>query len=154
LCIIHLIRNTLKYVASKDQKPFLQDLRKVYTSPTEEAALTELDNLETIWGRKYPLPIKTWRNNWGNASAFFKFPQEIRTIIYTTNAVEAVHRQFRKITKTKSLFPNDESLKKILFLVYRDLSKKWSLMPVKNWAIVLSHLSIIFEERIKNVLPL
>lgn len=154
LCIIHLIRNTLKYVASKDQKPFLQDLRKVYTSPTEEAALTELDNLETIWGRKYPLPIKTWRNNWCNASAFFKFPQEIRTIIYTTNAVEAVHRQFRKITKTKSLFPNDESLKKILFLVYRDLSKKWSLMPVKNWAIVLSHLSIIFEERIKNVLPL
>lgn len=152
LCIIHLIRNTLKYVASKDQKLFMKDLRKVYTAPTEEAAIIELENLETIWGNKYPLPIRTWRSNWVNASTFFKYPQEIRTIIYTTNAVEALHRQFRKVTKAKSLFPNDEALKKMLFLAYRDLSKKWTVMPVNNWAIVLSHLSIIFEQRLKNVL--
>jgi len=152
LYIIHLIRNTLKYVASKDQKLFMKDLRKVYTAPTEEAAIIELENLETIWGNKYPLPIRTWRSNWVNASTFFKYPQEIRTIIYTTNAVEALHRQFRKVTKAKSLFPNDEALKKMLFLAYRDLSKKWTVMPVNNWAIVLSHLSIIFEQRLKNVL--
>ncbi len=151
LCIIHLIRNTLKYVASKDQKAFMKELKCVYTAPTEEAALIALDRLEENWGKKYALSIKIWRNNWLHASTFFKYPPEIRKIIYTTNAVEAVHRQFRKVTKSKSIFPNDDALKKMLFLAYRDLSKKWT-MQVQNWSIALSHLSIIFEERFSNVL--
>lgn len=151
LCIIHLIRNTLKYIASKDQKKFMQELKTVYSAPTEEAALIALDKLEEAWSKKYSLAIKTWRNNWVHASTFFKYPDEIRKIIYTTNAVEAVHRQFRKVTKSKSLFPNDDALKKMLFLAYRDLSKKWT-MQIQNWAVVLSHLSVIFEERLNVVL--
>lgn len=151
LCIIHLIRNTLKYIASKDQKLFMQNLKTVYTAPTEEAALIALDKLEETWNKKYSLALKTWRNNWREASTFFKYPDEIRTMIYTTNAVEALHRQFRKVTKAKSIFPNDDALKKMLYLAYKDLSKKWT-MPVQNWAIVLSHLSLIFEERLNVVL--
>jgi len=146
LCVIHQIRNTLKYVASKDQKIFMQELREVYKAPTEEAALLNLDSLEEKWGSKYSLAIKSWRNNWGNLATFFKYPEEIRTVIYTTNAVEAVHRQFRKVTKSKSLFPNDDALKKMLYLAYRDLSKKWT-MPIRNWAIVLSNFSIYFKDR-------
>lgn len=146
LCIIHQIRNTLKYIASKDQKKFMQELKEVYKAPTEELALTNLKQLEENWAGKYSLAIKSWQNNWDNLSTFFKYPQEIRTIIYTTNAVEALHRQFRKVTKNRSLFPNEDALKKMLFLAYRDLSKKWT-MPIQNWAIVLSNFSVYFEER-------
>jgi len=152
LCIIHLIRNTLRYIASKDQKSFMKELRQVYSAPTEEAALIALDRLEENWGKKYSLSIRTWRQNWAHASTFFKYPDEIRKIIYTTNAVEAVHRQFRKVTKAKSIFPNDDALKKMLFLAYRDISKKWTVMPLQNWSVALSHLSIIFEQRLKDVL--
>ncbi|MGC8654872.1 MAG: IS256 family transposase [Candidatus Kryptoniota bacterium] len=152
LCIIHLIRNTLKYIAFKDQKLFMKDLRNVYSAPTEEAAQISLEKLEETWGKKYSLPIKIWKQNWGNASTFFKYPDEIRKRIYTINAVEALHRQFRKVTKSKSIFPNDEALKKMLFLVYRDLSKKWKTQPLRDWTIVLSHLSIIFADRLNNVL--
>ena len=151
LCIIHLIRNTLKYIASNDQKMFMQELRQAYSALTEEAALIALDKLEETWAKKYLLAIKTWRNNWTHASTFFKYPTEIRKIIYTTNAVEAVHRQFRKVTKSKSIFPNDDALKKMLFLSNRDLSKKWT-MQASNWALVLSHLSVTFNERLENVL--
>jgi transposase-like protein len=147
LCVIHQIRNTLKYIASKDQKSFMKDLKNVYSAPTEEAALLELDKLEERWQKKYSLPVKSWRENWGNLSTYFEYPQEIRTIIYTTNAVEALHRQFRKVTKTRALFPNDDALKKLLFLAYRDISKKWT-MPVRNWSFVISQFSIIFEERL------
>jgi putative transposase len=150
LCVIHQIRNTLKYVASKDQKVFMKELREVYKASTEEAALSNLDSLEEKWGGKYSLAIKSWRNNWEILATFFKYPQEIRTVIYTTNAVEAVHRQFRKVTKSKSLFPNDDALKKMLYLAYRDLSKKWT-MPIWNWAIVLSHFSIYFNDRFQDV---
>lgn len=129
----------------------MKELREVYSAPTEEAALITLDKLEETWGKKYSLAIKTWRNNWTHASTFFKYPDEIRRIIYTTNAVEAVHRQFRKVTKSKSIFPNDDALKKMLFLAYRDLSKKWT-MQAPNWALVLSHLSLTFDERLENVL--
>jgi len=146
LCIIHQIRTTLKYVASKDQKQFMKELKEVYKAPTEEAALANLDLLEETWGKKYTLAIKSWRNNWDNLATFFKYPEEIRTIIYTTNAVETVHRQFRKVTKNRSLFPSDDALKKMLFLAYRDLSKKWN-MPIRNWALVLSNFSIYFEDR-------
>jgi transposase-like protein len=147
LCIIHQIRNTLKYIATKDQKEFMKQLKPVYSAPTEEAALENLKTLEENWSKKYSLALKSWKQNWNNLATFFKYPEEIRTVIYTTNAVESVHRQFRKVTKTRSLFPNDDALKKMLYLAYRDLSKKWT-MPIRNWSIVISNFSIIFEERL------
>ena len=147
LCIIHQIRNTLKYIASKDQRAFMRQLKTIYTAPTEEAALEKLTLLEETWGKKYALALKSWKQNWPNLSTFFKYPQEIRTMIYTTNAVESVHRQFRKVTKARSLFPHDDALKKMLFLAYRDLSKKWA-NPTPNWAFVISQFSIIFDDRI------
>ena len=116
LCVIHQIRNTLKYIASKDQKEFMKQLKTVYSATTEEAALDNLNLLEDNWSKKYSLALKSWRVNWNNLSTFFKYPQEIRTLIYTTNAVESVHRQFRKVTKARSLFPNDDALKKMLYL--------------------------------------
>lgn len=146
LCLVHVMRNTLRYIATKDYKEFVKDIKKVYSAPTEQAGLSELENVEQKWGKKYPLPLKSWRQNWTNIATFFKYPEEIRKLIYTTNAVEALHRQFRKVTKTKSLFPNDDALRKMLYLAYRDLSKKWTL-PVRNWAFIISQLSIIFDER-------
>lgn len=151
LCVIHQIRNTLKYIASKDQKEFMKDLKPVYKASTEDEALLNLNKLQEKWGKKYPLPIDSWMKNWDNLATFFKYPQAIRTIIYTTNAVEAVHRQFRKVTKSKSLFPNDDALKKMLFLAYRDLSKKWT-MPIRNWAIVINHFSVYFKERFSDLI--
>ncbi len=147
LCVIHQIRNTLKYVASKDQKAFMTQLKTVYSAPTEEAAREHLEALTQTWGNKYSLALKSWNQNWSNLSTFFKFPEEIRTMIYTTNAVEALHRQFRKVTKSKSLFPNDDALKKMLYLAYRDIAKKWT-MPVINWSLVITHFSIIYDERL------
>lgn len=151
LCVIHLIRATLKYIAWKDMKAFMKDLKKVYGAPTEEAALMELENLESVWGKKYPLPVNTWKQNWSKASTFLKYPEEIRRIIYTTNIVESLHRQFRKVTKSKSIFPNDDSLKKMLYLAYRDLSKKWT-MPLRDWSIIISHFSVIFKDRLAKYL--
>jgi transposase-like protein len=112
LCIIHQIRDTLRYVASKDQKQFIKELKEVYKAPTEQAALRNLEQLELNWSKKYSLALKSWRVNWNNLATFFKYPEEIRTVIYTTNEVEAVHRQFRKVTKSSTLFPNDDALKK------------------------------------------
>ena len=149
LCIVHQIRNSMKYVASKDQKAFARDLKTVYSAPTEEAALLNLSSVEELWGKKYLLALKSWRTHWSHLSVFFKYPQEIRTMIYTTNAVEALHRQFRKVTKSKSIFPHDDALKKSLLLAYRDLSKKWS-MPVRNWSVVIGHFSIYFADQLKE----
>jgi len=151
LCVIHQIRNSLRYVVWKDQKEFMKDLKLVYTAPSEEKAEYELEQLGAKWGKKYPLVIKSWKTNWHHLSTFFKFPQEIRTIIYTTNAVEAVHRQFRKVTKTKAVFPHDDALKKMLFLALRDIQKKWN-MSLSNWGLVITQFSIIFEKRITDFL--
>jgi putative transposase len=150
-CIIHKIRNTFKYIVSKDKKPFVHDLRLVYTAASEKLALEELEHLDEKWGKKYPLAIKSWRDSWPNLATFFEFAPEIRTMIYTTNAVEALHRQFRKVTKAKSLFPTDEALSKMLYLSYRDISRKWS-MPLQNWPFVISQLSVVFGERITKYL--
>jgi transposase-like protein len=151
LCVIHVIRNTLKYIASKDKKSFMQDLKKVYKASTEELALENLRLLKETWGKKYSLPLKIWDNNWSNIATFYKYPEEIRRVIYTTNAVEALHRQFRKVTKSKSLFPNDDALKKMLYLAYKDISKKWT-MPIRNWAFIISQLSVLFKEKIATFL--
>lgn len=150
-CIIHQIRNTLRYVASKDQKEVAKDFKSVYKAPTEESALLNLDKLEEKWGKKYPYPIKSWRENWDNLAVFFKYPEEIRKMIYTTNAVESLHRQFRKVTKNRSSFTNDESLTKMLYLAYRDIAKKWT-KPLRNWAFIFSQLTIKFEDRLKPFL--
>ncbi len=151
LCVIHQIRNSLKYVASKNQKEFINDLKPVYKAVSKEIAESELLKLEEKWGKKYPVVIKSWKDKWNNLSAYFKYPQEIRRIIYTTNIIESVHRQFRKLTKTKGAFPNENSLLKLLYLGIQNAKKKWT-MPVQNWGLTLSQLSIFFPDRIEKYL--
>jgi transposase-like protein len=146
LCIVHMIRNSMKFVGSKNQKEFIKDLKTVYQAPSETDAVASLDILKNKW-KQYPLAISPWYNNWENLSAYFKYPDELRRIIYTTNAVESVHRQYRKVTKNRVIFPNDESLLKLLFLASRDMQKKWT-MPVRDWSIIISQLHIIFEDRV------
>ena len=153
LCIIHQIRNSMKYVASKNQKAFMADLKPVYRASSLTAAETALDALEAKWGDTYPIVIKSWRNKWHQLSAYFKYPEPIRRIIYTTNAVEAVHRQFRKLTKTKGAFPNENSLLKLLYAGILNATEKWT-MPIQNWSQALSQLSIYFEGRLDGVLDI
>jgi putative transposase len=145
-CIIHQIRTSLRYIASKDQRPVTAMLRTIYTAPTENDAQRHLQQLEETWGRKYPAMIRSWHTNWDQLAVFFKYPPEIRRLIYTTNAVESVHRQFRKVTKTKSLFPHDGALNKILYLAYKDMHKRWE-RNTQNWPLIASQLLIFFEER-------
>ena len=153
LCIVHQVRNSLKYVASKNQKAFMVDLKRVYRATSKDAAEQALDELEARWGDLYPIVIKSWRTKWGNLSAYFKYPPDIRRVIYTTNSIEAVHRQFRKLTKTKGGFPNEDSLLKLLYLGVQNASKKWT-MPIQSWNITLSQLAIFFEGRLDAVLDL
>ncbi len=124
LCIVHQIRNSVKYVGSKNQKEFLRDLKLVYAADTKEKAETELDNLEKKWGELYPIVIKSWRDKWELLSCYFQYMSAIRKIIYTTNTVEGYHRQVRKNTKTKGVFPTDDSLYKLVYLAYRNIRKK------------------------------
>jgi len=131
----------------------LKDLKLVYQVISKEAAEMELDNLESKWGKKYPIVIKSWMNKWEHLSAYFKYPEEIRRIIYTTNIIESVHRQFQKLTKTKGAFPNENSLLKLLYMGIQNASKKWT-MPVRNWSLTISQLSIFFEERLDESLNL
>lgn len=153
LCIIHQIRNSIKYVASKNQKAFMADLKIVYRAATKKSAEMALDDLDNKWGNQYPMVIKSWRNKWDNLSVYFKYPDYVRKAIYTTNAVEAVHRQFRKLTKTKGGFANENSLLKLLYAGIQKASEKWS-MPVQNWNLTLSQMMIHFEGRLEHVLDL
>jgi transposase-like protein len=152
-CIIHQIRNSMKYVASKNQKAFMADLKCVYKAATLNAAEAALDELEAKWGDKYPMVIKSWRSKWTTLSAYFKYPDYVRTAIYTTNAVEAVHRQFRKLTKTKGGFANENSLLKLLYAGILKASERWT-HPVQNWNLTLSQLAIHFEGRLDQHLAL
>ena len=147
-CIIHQIRNSLKYVASKDQKVFMKDLKKVYQSPTISQAETELLNLEEIWGKKYPIVIRSWNENWDELSTYFQYDENIRKMIYTTNAVEGFHRQVRKVTKTKGDFPSDMALLKLIYLATENISKKWT-QPIHNWGLTIQQLCIKFGDRMK-----
>jgi transposase-like protein len=146
-CIIHQIRNSVKYVASKDQKEFMKDLKLVYKASSEEIATQELENLDNKWGKKYPVVINSWYANWENLSTYFKYPPGIRRIIYTTNTLEGFNRQLRKVTKTKSVFPTDDALRKSLFLATMDIMKKWS-MPVANWGSTITQFAMMFEGRL------
>ena len=148
-CIIHQIRNSTKYLSYKDRKEFCNDLKRVYQATTETEALGELDILEDKWGCQYLIAVKSWRNNWDEISAFFKYPPEIRKMIYTTNAIESYNRQLRKVTKSKSVFPTDESLMKMLYLATMDIEKKW-IQRYRGWPMILAQLSIHFEDRLKN----
>lgn len=145
-CIVHQIRNSLKYVASKDQKIFMKELKLVYQAPTKSQAETELLNLEENWGKKYPVVLKSWNENWEELSAYFQYDAPIRKLIYTTNPVEGFHRQVRKVTKTKGAFTSDMALLKLIYLATENISKKWT-QPVHNWGLTAQQLCIKFEGR-------
>ena len=147
LCVVHQIRNSLKYVSSMDQKEFMKDLKLVYQASTKELAEDELLKLDEKWGKKYPIVLKSWNNKWENLSHYFKYPYEIRKIMYTTNIIESVHRQFRKLTKTKGAFPNQNSLLKLLYMGIQNAKEKWT-QPVHNWSLTISQLDIFFKGRL------
>ncbi len=151
LCVVHQIRNSLKYVASKDQKEFMKDLKLVYQATTKDIAEEELQKLDDKWSKKYPIVLQSWQNKWENLSYYFKYPKEIRKIMYTTNIIESVHRQFRKLTKTKGAFPNENSLLKLLYMGIINAKKKWT-QPVHNWSLTISQLAIFFEGRLDDYL--
>ena len=148
-CIVHQIRNSAKYVSYKDLKQFTADLKPVYKAVSEEAGLAALDDFDEKWGGRYPLAVKSWRNNWSEVSTFFRYPVEIRKLIYTTNMIESFHRQLRKVTKSKSVFPTDDALLKMLYLATMDVSGKWT-MKIPNWGMIVSQFSIYFEDRLKE----
>lgn len=150
-CIIHMLRNSFKYVSYKDIKKFASDFKAVYKAPTEESALSEPEGVKEVWGKKYPYAISSWEQNWDVVRPFFQFSDDIRRIMYTTNIIEGVNRQFRKATKTKSSFPNDSSLEKMLYLTTQNVKKKWT-QRYRNWDLVLSQLVILYGERINQYL--
>ena len=153
LCIIHQIRNSIRYVASKNHKEFMKDLKPVYQAVSKEAAEDALLLLDEKWGKLYPIVLQSWNNKWENLSVYFKYPPEIRKVIYTTNIIESVHRQFRKLTKTKGAFPNENSLLKLLYMGMKNATKKWN-MPMWNWNLTLSQLAIFFEGRLDSELKI
>jgi putative transposase len=146
-CVVHQIRNTLRYVAEKDKKKFMADLKPVYQAVNKDQGFENLVSLDEKWGKKYPVPVQSWYNNWENLSTFFKYDTHIRRVIYTTNAVEGFHRQVRKVTKTKGAFTSDTALLKLVYLVVQNISEKWT-MPMHNWSLTLSQLYIMFGDRI------
>lgn len=146
-CILHQIRNTTRFVSYKDIKMLMADLKKVYAAIDEQTALYELDAFDEKWGSKYPKIAVSWRTNWANLSTYFKYPEEVRRLIYTTNAIEGFNRQLRKVTKSKSVFPTDDSLLKMLYLAMMDITKKWTGRR-QDWGRIHSQLEIYFDGRI------
>ena len=150
-CIVHQIRNSIKYIASKDKKAFMKDLKEVYKATTEELALAQLDSLKEKWGSNYGMVIDSWYNNWNNLDTFFKFSPQIRKLIYTTNVLEGFNRQVRKFTKVRTIFPTDESLNKCVYLATMEIMEKWT-QPIHNWGTTLAELSLYFEEQLRDEL--
>jgi transposase-like protein len=147
LCIIHQIRNAFKYLIKDDRSEFVEDLKAIYQALNIDQAERNLMILEQKWGKKYPAIIRSWKKNWDGLSTFFYYPKELRKIMYTTNIIESFHSQLRKITKSKRVFPNDQALLKLLYLITQRITEKWS-MPVSNWKAAYSQLAIIYEDRI------
>lgn len=147
-CLVHQLRNSLRLVSYKDAKAVTAALRQVYQAPSESAALAAIDAFEAEWGKRYPLVAASWRKNWSELSTFFSFPPELRRLIYTTNVIESFHRQLRKVTKGKGLFPTDESLLKMLYLVTCDVTRRWTVR-VPHWGQILAQLTICFPDRVK-----
>jgi transposase-like protein len=146
-CVIHQIRNSTKYVSYKDLRPLMSDLKRVYTAVSEDAALSELEDFAGKWDAKYPKISVSWKNNWSKLATYFKYPEEVRKLIYTTNAIEGFNRQLRKVTKNKSVFPTDDALFKMLYLVTMDITKKWTGKR-QDWGKIYSQLLVFFEGRI------
>ncbi|SHH35212.1 Transposase, Mutator family [Clostridium grantii DSM 8605] len=144
-CIIHQIRSSMKYIPYKDRKAFVADLKGIYRAVNEEVAMENLISLRDKCADRYPNAIKSWESNWDNLSTFFAFPKNIRKIIYTTNVIESINSQFRKVTKTKLIFPNDDSLMKMLYLAVERVSKKWT-RNYPEWDLVINQLQIVFSE--------
>ena len=148
-CIIHQLRNSSKYVSYKDLKELMADLKRVYAAVDEPSALDALEDFAGKWDRKYPKISKSWRDNWANLSTYFKFPEEVRRLIYTTNAIEGFNRQLRKVTKSKSVFPTDDSLLKMLYLAMIDITAKWTGRR-QDWARIHAQLAIFYEDRLPD----
>lgn len=149
-CIVHQVRNTLKYVVSKDSREVMTDIKKIYRAPNKETAEVHLDELEQKWSKKYPAVIRSWRTNWHKLSTFFKYSEDIRRLIYTTNTIEGYHRQIRKVTKTKGAFTNDMALLKLVYLATQRIMEKWT-KPLPNWSLTIQQLSIMFEGRVAEI---
>ena len=148
LCIVHMVRNSTKFISYKDLKKVCADLKAIYSAPTESAARDALEELGKKWDDKYPMISKSWENHWDDLCEFFKYPPGIRKAIYTTNAIESLNYQFRKVTKNRSSFPTDDAILKILYLAIRNASKKWT-MPIKEWGQALNQFAIEFgKERV------
>lgn len=147
LCVIHQIRNSMKYVSWKERKKLMPDLKKVYQALTLDEAELSWEMFKEQWGKKYPIIIRSWEKNWLELTAYFKYPYPIRRIIYTTNVIEGYHRQLRKVTKTKASYPTDEALKKIIYLATIEAAKKWT-MPIREWKECISQFAIHFEDRL------
>ena len=150
-CVIHMMRNSFKYVNYSDLKQFSSDFKSVYNAPSETAALSELEKVREKWGKKYPYAVSNWENNWEDVSSFFQFSDDIRRIMYTTNIIEGLNRQYRKVTKTKSVFPSDSALEKILYLASGNVVKKWT-QRYRNWDRVLNQLTVLYGERLTQYL--
>lgn len=149
LCIVHMVRNSVKYVSYKDLKAVTADLKAVYSAINEAEGLRELQNFAKKWDEKYPVIFDIWQRNWSGIAPFFSFPEDIRKAIYTTNAIESTNRQIRKIIKNKGVFPDDKSIQKIIFLALTNASKKWT-MPIKNWALALNQFAILCDTNLQN----
>lgn len=148
LCVVHQVRNSTKFVSCKDRKPFCADMREIYTAPTVEAAELALEQLDTKWGSRYPMSIRSWQVHWDSLTTFFKYPVELRRIVYTTNAIESLNAQMRKNIANRKVFPSDESLIKLLFLNIRNFSNRWTKR--QGWDIVMNQLSLIFGDRLRR----
>ena len=151
-CIVHQVRNSVRYVSYKDLKKVTADLKPIYQAASEDLGRQQLQVFTEKWGSKYPLIVRSWDNNWAELSTFYKYPPEIRKIIYTTNMIESYHRQLRKVTKGKSVFPNDEALLKALYMATQDVLRKWT-GRIQNWGQILLQLSVYFPERVTSSLP-
>ncbi len=147
LCIVHMVRNSMKFVPWKDYKPVAADLKQIYQSATEEEALLALDQFSATWDEKYPQISRSWRSHWHNLNTLFNYPEDIRKAIYTTNAIESLNSVIRKAIKKRKLFPTDDSAKKVIYLAIQDASKRWT-MPIRNWKLALNRFMIEFEDRL------
>jgi putative transposase len=149
LCIVHMVRNSLRYVSWKERKAIARDLRTIYAAATAEAAEQALEAFAARWDKRFPSISKSWRENWQRVIPFFAYPPEIRKAIYTTNAIESINATLRKVTRKRGAFPNPDSVRKVLYLAIQKAAARWS-RPIKDWAAALNHFSIVFEGRVVN----
>lgn len=148
LCIVHMVRNSTKYVSYKDLKAVCRDLKRIYSASSEEEALLALEDFGKAWDSKYPMIRRSWESRWNDLNEFFRYPDEIRRVIYTTNAIESLNYSLRKVTKNRSAFPDDDSIYKIMYLAIDKASRKWT-QPIRNWGLALNQFSIVFGDRVK-----